>query len=532
MSKTASSEPLKSAPPRPSVSEAPPDAPPAPPHPPVGSLINEKYKVEEVIGEGAVGIVLAAQNVELGERVALKFLKASMLKRADVVARFMHEAKAACSIKTEHSATVFDVGRTAEGYPFLVMEFLEGRDLASVIAEGEPLSVRDVAEFGMQVCDALAVAHAKGIIHRDIKPENLFLDSRSGMPSLKVLDFGISKTALTGTVLSTMLPLMDTSQMTGTPLYMSPEQVRSSDTVDARTDIWSLGIVMFEALTGRFPFHAETITELCTAILDNPLEPITRFRDGLPEGFVAVLDRCLEKDVDKRYQSVAELAVALMPFAPKRARICAERAAHVLISAGLVAPDAVRFPSAAPPALSELPGAVAPSPSSASALAVSREVSPETSGPASGKGPPSGKTRGGAGRLVAVGAALVILLGLGLVLQKRWSAPADEGAPNAAANAAKTVEALPSAPSTPPPEATAAPPPDPVAASADSAAAPSESEGPSGLVAAAPSPRGAAPRAARPAPPPRVAPKPQPPPPPQQPPTAAPKKPDPTDIGY
>jgi eukaryotic-like serine/threonine-protein kinase len=331
-------------------------------YPAVGSLINGKYLVEKIIGEGGVGVVIAAQNVELGERVALKFLKAEMLERSDVVGRFMHEAKAACSIRSEHSATVFDVGRTSDGVPFLVMELLEGKDLSTIIGDGELLDARSAAEYGMQVCDALAGAHAKGIVHRDIKPENLFLETRSGLRSLKVLDFGISKTALTGTVLSTMLPLVQTQSMMGTPLYMSPEQVRAPERVDPRTDIWSLGVVLFEALTGRLPIQAESITELCAAILESPLDSISQYRHDLPEGFIEVVEKCLEKDVAKRYQNVAELAFALMPFAPKRARICAERAAQVLVAAGMVDEESVRFPSAMPPASTPHPAAASSQP--------------------------------------------------------------------------------------------------------------------------------------------------------------------------
>ena len=318
----------------------------------VGSLINGKYLVENVIGEGGVGVVVAAQNVELSEHVALKFLKPEMLERTDIIGRFMHEAKASCSIKSEHCASVYDVGRTSAGVPFLVMELLEGQDLSSVLEGGRQLDVRQVAEYGMQVCDALAAAHAKGVVHRDIKPENLFVTTRGGMRSIKVLDFGISKTALTGSVLSSVLPLVKTQALMGTPFYMSPEQVRTPDRIDARTDIWSLGIVLFEALAGRLPLHAESITELCAEILESPLDSLSQYRQDLPEGLVEVVEKCLEKDVKRRYQNVAQVALALMPYAPSRARICAERAGQALATAGLVDADSVRIPSSIPPAMS------------------------------------------------------------------------------------------------------------------------------------------------------------------------------------
>ena len=321
-----------------------------PGYPTVGSLINGKYLIEQIIGEGGVGIVVAAQNIELGDRVALKFLRTEMLERPDVVGRFMFEAKAASTIKSDHSATVFDVGRTPEGVPFLVMEFLEGKDLATVIERG-PLDVRDLAEFAMHTCEALAAAHAKGIVHRDIKPENLFIEQRSGMRSIKVLDFGISKTALTGSAISSLLPMVETQNLMGTPLYMSPEQIRAPELVDARTDIYSLGVVMYEALTGTLPIISESITELCAAILEQPPTPISHYRPDLPAGLVDVIVKCLAKEQKDRFQNAAEVAIALMPYAPKRARICAERAGEVLVAAGLVTPESVRFASEVPSSL-------------------------------------------------------------------------------------------------------------------------------------------------------------------------------------
>ncbi|MBX3231776.1 MAG: serine/threonine protein kinase [Labilithrix sp.] len=412
-------------------------------YPTVGTVINGKYLVEKLIGEGGVGIVVAAQNVELGDRVALKFLRKEMLERSDVVGRFMFEAKAACSIKSENVATVFDVGRTPEGVPFLVMEFLEGRDLASIIAESGSLEVRDVAEWGMQTCEALAVAHAKGIVHRDIKPENLFVEVRNGMRSIKVLDFGISKVALTGNFLSSSIPLVKTQNMMGTPLYMSPEQVRSPEQVDPRTDIWSLGVVLYEALTGALPYVADTITELCAAILEQPTTPIVKYRNDLPPDLMRVIERCLEKDMEKRYQNVAEVALDLLPFAPKRARICAERAGEVLVAAGMAEPASVRFNSSFPSALStgSLPAAasgaylVAPPPASLPSGLYPTNAAITIAGDPLPDAPP----KGGKTKVVAAAAAMVIgLVGIGFVLRTRAETPA---------------------PATPPAQAQAIPPP-------------------------------------------------------------------------
>lgn len=315
-----------------------------------GDVVNGKYRVEKVIGEGGVGIVFAARNIELDERVALKFLKPEMLAQTDIVARFLREAKAACSIKSEYVASVYDVGSLPDGAPFFVMEHLEGEDLGSVVQNRGSLGYRETTEYMMQVCEALAVAHAKGVVHRDIKPENLFLTSRSGMNLVKVLDFGISKAALTGSIFGGAVPLVaKTSNLMGSPLYMSPEQVRSADDVDERTDIWSLGMVLYELLTGTTAFETTNITELCAMILESPMTPITKHRTDLPGGYASIIEKCLEKDPAMRYQNVAELAVALMPFAPRRARICAERATTALSAAGIIEESSVRFTTSIPP---------------------------------------------------------------------------------------------------------------------------------------------------------------------------------------
>jgi serine/threonine-protein kinase len=173
----------------------------------IGEVLRDKYIVEEVIGEGGVGIVVAAHNLELDERVALKFLRTDVMNDPDIVARFAHEAKAAVAIKSEHVARVFDVGSTPKGVPFLVMEYLEGHDLSSELATRGTLQVKEAVEYALQACDALAAAHAKNIVHRDIKPDNLFLvDTGDNIPVIKVLDFGISKATITGSVFGSLLP--------------------------------------------------------------------------------------------------------------------------------------------------------------------------------------------------------------------------------------------------------------------------------------------------------------------------------------
>jgi serine/threonine-protein kinase len=297
--------------------------------------------------------VYCAQHLELDERVAIKFLKPESLGDPGIVGRFAREAKAALSIKSEYVARILDVG-TLEGtsVPFIVMEYLDGRDLASTLQNQGVFSISDTAEYVLQACEALAIAHAKGIVHRDIKPENLFLTTTQHgrhMKVVKVLDFGISKAALTGSMFRGEIPLVRTGQLMGTPLYMSPEQVRAADSVDARTDIWSLGLVMYEILTGQTAFNAASLTELCAMILERDVTPVRDIRPEIPEGVALAVQRCLQKDAAKRFQNVGELAKALLPFAPKRARICAERAVSVLREAGIAPPELAVHSTIPPP---------------------------------------------------------------------------------------------------------------------------------------------------------------------------------------
>jgi serine/threonine-protein kinase len=315
-----------------------------------GEVIAEKYVVERVIGTGGVGIVLAAKHRELDETVAIKFLRPEVQAKREIVDRFAREAKAAVRIKSEYAARVYDVGIVAGRGPYLVMEYLEGKDIADVLNEGGRFTIKRAVEYVMQTCEALACAHAAGIIHRDIKPENLFLARRAdGTELIKVLDFGISKSALTGSVFDRDVSLVKTQDLMGSPLYMSPEQVRSTGTVDHRTDIWSLGVVLYELITGRVPFDGKTITKICAAVLEQDPPPLNTYVPDPPAGLQEVLDRCLQKDRAKRFQNVAELAIALLPFAPSLARVFAERTSGILRASGQPAPIALKMESSMPP---------------------------------------------------------------------------------------------------------------------------------------------------------------------------------------
>jgi serine/threonine-protein kinase len=318
----------------------------------VGAIVNKKYRIDRLIGEGGMGVVFSARHLELDEHVALKFLRGEAMADPDLVARFSREARAAVSIKSEHVARILDVGTVdGDGAPFIVMEYLEGMDVGSALQRHGVFPVADVAEYGLHVCEALAMAHAKGIVHRDIKPENLFLTTTphtTHIKVVKVLDFGISKAALTGQAFGEV-PLVRTVHLMGTPLYMSPEQIRASANVDARSDIWSLGMVLYEMLTGMTAFNAASLTELCAAILERDIAPLTQHRLDVPEGLARVVARCLQRDPAQRFQHVGALANGLLPFAPKRARICAERAVSVLHTAG-IAERELHVHSSFPPA--------------------------------------------------------------------------------------------------------------------------------------------------------------------------------------
>ena len=320
-----------------------------------GDVLAGKYRVGEVIGAGGMGVVVAAHHLQLDERVAIKFLLPEVLGNAEAVARFAREARAAVKIKSEHVARVTDVGSLENGSPYMVMEYLDGGDLGAIIQRQGPLSVEQALEFILQTGEAIAEAHSLGIIHRDLKPSNLFCIRRSdGLLSVKVLDFGISKvTGLGGATLDARMT--GTTSVFGSPMYMSPEQMLSAHDVDARTDIWALGVVLYELLAGGAPFEGDTLPELIAKISTQPPPPMRSRRPNTPEGVEAVILKCLQKDRNHRYLNVAEFAIALAPHAPKRARASVERISRVIQNAGLSSSALVWPPSSIPP--SQLPAA-------------------------------------------------------------------------------------------------------------------------------------------------------------------------------
>jgi serine/threonine-protein kinase len=301
------------------------------PLPEVGDLVAGRYRIVRRIGEGAMGAVFAARHELLEKDVALKLMSEEHASTPQAVKRFLNEARALAQLESEHVARVLDMGQTEAGAPFLALELLEGADLAGVLAERGRLPVVDVVGWILQALDGIAEAHSLGIIHRDLKPANLFLAKRrDGTEIVKVLDFGISKNlALSGTTPA----LTVTSSILGSPMYMAPEQLRNAKTVDARADVWSLGVVLYELLSGRLPFRADNVAELFVAILEHTPEPMRSVRSDIPAPLEQIVMCCLAREADERFADVGDLAEALAPFGPAGVDATVQRIRRVLQAA-------------------------------------------------------------------------------------------------------------------------------------------------------------------------------------------------------
>jgi serine/threonine protein kinase len=297
----------------------------------VGMLVGDKDRLERLVGHGAIGAVYAARHEPLRKKIAVKILFEEHADSPIAVRRFFDEARALAGIESEHVARVFDVGVLETGAPFMAIELLEGCDLSQVLQQGASLPVPQVIDWILQALEALAEAHGLGIVHRDLKPANLFLARRrDGTDTIKVLDFGISKLVRTG---AAPLALTATSTILGSPVYMAPEQLRDSKSVDVRADVWAVGVVLYELLTGRLPFCADNVAELFIAVLERAPAPLCTLRPDVPSGLAVVVDRCLSRDVSTRIQNVADLAEALEPFAGAGARLPARRIRHIMRTA-------------------------------------------------------------------------------------------------------------------------------------------------------------------------------------------------------
>ena len=449
-----------------------------------GDVLAGKYRIERLLGQGGMGAVFAAHHEILSERVALKFLLSDIAANQEAVGRFLNEARAAAKIKSQHVCRIMDAEVTSDGLPFMVLEYLEGQDLAQVLESRGPLPFHEAVDYVLQALEPVHQAHNLGIVHRDLKPANLFLCQQpDGGTLVKVLDFGISKAqnplgeAANGSLTST-------KAMLGSPLYMSPEQLRSSKRVTAVSDIWSLGVILYELLTGAVPYGGDTLGELFANILEEEPVAITVRAPQVPAGLEAVVMHCLKKKDSERMPSVAELAAALIPFGTgtygaSLARGGGPRSYATMepVGTGVHSMSNVRAAIAeangpmtnAPitPAPTTLPGAVAPV----------APVGGQTLGNWSGTGESAAAPKSRAPLFAVAGLALLVIGGGGAAIALRKTTPATGGpgtaTPSTTAPETATAPATIAAPS-----ATQVPPPATATASAAPTTAPSAATAP------------------------------------------------------
>jgi len=400
-----------------------------------GTVLLGKYRIDELIGTGGMGNVVRASHLYLHQSVAIKILLPQMAASASTVQRFLREAQATVRLRSEHSARVMDVGTTPEGAPFMVMEFLDGNDLNQILRHHGPQAPAIVVDLMLQACEGIAEAHALGIVHRDIKPSNFFITQRpDGSMLLKILDFGISKAPVGHDELT------GTHTVIGTPSYMAPEQMKSGKSAEPRSDIWSIGVVIYQLLTGRTPFAGDSYAELVLKVGLEPPEPIGM---ALPAGLGEVIMRCLEKDPTLRHQNVGELARLIAPYAsdPVSGTQAAGRVSRILQQRGMQG-----------------------SPLGANGLAMPIPLSPAQLTPRSwppsqgtslsqGAGQLESRRRGGRGLLIAGIASLCVLAGVGgyAISQasrgdgsraEPWAQPTAPAAAPAAADKAAAEQAI------------------------------------------------------------------------------------------
>lgn len=316
-----------------------------------GEVLADKYRVDRVLGQGGMGLVVAATHVHLDQRVAIKFLLPEATAHPEIVERFAREARAAARMQGKNVVRVLDVGTLPDNRTFMVMEYLEGFDLEKILETHGALPVTEAVGYVLEALEALAEAHAKGIVHRDLKPGNLFLSNQpDGSVVVKVLDFGISK------LKDDRVALTKTSAAMGTAFYMSPEQLTNAKDVDERADVWSMGIILYELVSNLRPFDGESMPEIIAKILRNKRAPLVELGRGIPAEFDEIISRCLASDREGRYADVAELAEALLPFAPTGGATHVERIVRVR-GRRSIPPHVTRLVSGAPPGSSASPGA-------------------------------------------------------------------------------------------------------------------------------------------------------------------------------
>ena len=341
--------------------------------PAVGDVLAGKYRLLDVLGRGGMGIVFEAHHELLDRRVAIKVLAPEVLGNHEAVTRFLNEARAAARITSDRVVQVLDVGLLADGLPFMVMERLEGLDLAQLLHNQGPIAVEDVVDLLLEGLEGVAHAHFEGIVHRDLKPSNLFLARRPDRTSaVKVLDFGISKITAAD---PSRGGVTATSTVIGSPLYMSPEQLRSAKWIDARADIWSFGVIAYELLTQTLPFRGENVVDIFAAIQERDVQPLCAVRADVPAALDEVVRRCLRRAPDDRFKDAFSLARALTPFGGKRAKAAMERLVVHAASKGLAAGVELDTTLVAPSAQGAEPARSTP------AQAASAPITPSKSSP-------------------------------------------------------------------------------------------------------------------------------------------------------
>jgi serine/threonine-protein kinase len=300
-----------------------------------GQIVAAKYRIDAVIGVGGMGVVLAATHIDLDQRVAIKVLCDAS---EDAVARFRREARLIVRLKSVHVARVFDIGAFDDDTPYIVMELLDGEDLAKHVGKGGRVGVQQAVDWILEACEAIAEAHALGMVHRDLKPANLFLArGPGGTQTVKVLDFGISKSLNE----QDGVGLTNEGMALGSPGYMSPEQISSSRDVDVRSDVYSIGAILYRLTSGQSPYKGESFMSVLAAMADGPPESLRTLVPDAPPGFAAVVERCLSHDPAGRPANLAELAQVLAPFGSASASASAERIAATL---GLKLPSGASEP--------------------------------------------------------------------------------------------------------------------------------------------------------------------------------------------
>lgn len=313
------------------VRSAPPVNAPGAPLSSDENLFAGRYRIDSVLGMGGMGVVYAATHVELRVPVALKIIHPDLAASQEARARFCTEARAGAALRSAHTLRVFDAGQLGSQDCFVVTERLEGTNLDELLRATGPLSAEVAIDYALQACSGLGEAHAIGLIHRDVKPENLFLAHyRCSAPIIKVMDFGVARWL--GNELRSAR-LTNPRSSLGSPCYQSPEQMENAADVDERTDIWAMGLVLFELLTGQCPFEAETIQETCWKVLRGPRPSLLGSLPSVDPGLALIVDRCLSLDRTKRFGSIKQLAAALRPYAPKAVEprpVTAAASAHPL----------------------------------------------------------------------------------------------------------------------------------------------------------------------------------------------------------